>query len=94
MVRKICLDSDILIEFLRENKEIKEKIESLGGQFYTTSINVFEIWGGRIKSEEKMIDIRDIFVGARCIENKQELLTNNRKHFERLKKFGLVLVEQ
>ncbi len=41
----------------------------------------------------KMLDAKDLFVGSICIANGMRLLTFNRKHFERLGKFGLELVE-
>ncbi len=46
----------------------------------------------RLKETGDTIEIRDIFIASICIENNLELLTNNKKHFERLKKFGLKLV--
>lgn len=125
--RKICLDSDIIVDFLRKNPETKRIIEELGEEFYTTQINTFEIWSGKLKHEENMIknmlgsltkidfdeqaalkagdiqmklketgnliDFRDLFIASICIQNNLELLTNNKKHFERMKKFGLKLVE-
>ena len=127
MDRKICLDSDIIINFLKKNPEVKERLDKLGSEFYTTQINTFEIWSGRLKHEENtikemlnslnkidfdekaamkagdiqfilresgdMIEFRDLFIGSICIINNLELLTNNKKHFERLKKFGLKLID-
>lgn len=126
MDRKICLDSDIIINFLRKSHKAKETLNKLGGEFYTTQINLFEIWSGRLIDEEKtikemlnslikfdfdedaaikagdimvnlkksgnIIDFRDLFIASICIVNNLELLTNNKKHFERLKKYGLKLV--
>jgi len=124
VVRKICLDSDVLIELLRGNKKAKSILASLDADFFITTINYYELWGGR-KDEEiispflenfgilnfdksssiiagnmrkkmsvkgELIDVRDIFIGAVCINNDLELLTFNLKHFDRLKKFGLKLV--
>src|SRR3990167_5046849 len=51
MVRKICLDSDFIIQFLRNDKRAKEILESLSSVFFITSINVFEIWYGKKKLE-------------------------------------------
>ena len=45
-----------------------------------------------LKKEGLILDFRDIFVASICITNKIELMTNNLKHFERFKKFGLRLV--
>lgn len=124
MVRKICLDSDVLIALLKKDEQTKRKLESLDANFYTTSVNSFEVWYGRKKSETvfqllewlnllelndksarlaadmlrdlkkkgKMIEMRDLFIGAVCITNDVELFTYNKKHFERLKNFGLILV--
>lgn len=126
MDRKICLDSDIIINFLRKSLKAKETLNKLGGEFYTTQINLFEIWSGRLIDEEKtikemlnslikfdfdedaaikageimvnlkksgnIIDFRDLFIASICIVNNLELLTNNKKHFERLKKYGLKIV--
>jgi len=126
MDKKICLDSDILIEISRGNRKIIDRIKNLDANLYTTSINIFEIWTGRLKKEEEatraliaslkktdfdegsaikagdmqiklkeagnLIDFRDIFIASICIENDIELFTNNKKHFERLKRFGLQLV--
>ena len=54
MDRKICLDTDILIQIMRNDKKLKEKINSLNASFYTTSINIFEIWQGHKKGEETL----------------------------------------
>ena len=129
MDNKICLDSDIIIEILKNNLELKNKLETISKQgdiFCTTSINVFETWFGRenneiflnfleglysisfdedsakkaavilnvLKKEGSRIEARDLFIAAICITNNLELLTNNKKHFERLKKLGLKLVDK
>ena len=126
MVRKACLDSDVIIELLKNNDKTKNAIISLDAEFYTTTINAFELWGGRKDKEEEIIDslitwlntkeldkksayragdirrklkkqgadieFRDIFIAAICIQNDLELFTYNKKHFERLKQFGLKLI--
>lgn len=124
MVKKICLDSDIIIGLLNNNKEIVDKMKSLDADFYTTSIHSLEVWYGRkkndqikellewlkilpfgdytsklggdilrkLKEEGIVIDLDDLFTASICIQNKVELLTNNKKGFEKLKKFGLKLV--
>jgi predicted nucleic acid-binding protein len=123
MVRRICLDSDVLIGILNKDEAAKQLVDSIDGEFYTTSVNVFELWYGRKKQElifelfeslrllalgsnaarlaadilrslkEKgmLIDLRDAFIAAMCIRQDVELLTLNKKHFERLAEFGLVL---
>jgi predicted nucleic acid-binding protein len=109
---------------LNKEQKTKELLESLDADFYLTSVNAFELWYGRKKSElvfevlesfnildldknsaklagdilrelknkGEIIDLKDVFIGAICIKNDVSLLTYNKKHFERLKKFGLVLV--
>ncbi|MDO8508865.1 MAG: type II toxin-antitoxin system VapC family toxin [Nanoarchaeota archaeon] len=127
MVRKICLDSDVIIELLRNNEQTKLTMSALDAEFYTTSINIFELWSGRKEKEENIIkdllswlnvkdltkevackagdiriklrkqgldiEFRDIFIAAICIDNELELLTYNKKHFERMKQSGLKLIE-
>ena len=51
MVRKICLDSDVLIAFLHKDERVKNLLTSVDAEFYITSINTFEVWYGRKKSE-------------------------------------------
>ncbi|MCK4476620.1 MAG: type II toxin-antitoxin system VapC family toxin [Methanophagales archaeon] len=38
-----------------------------------------------LRREQKLIEIRDLFIGAECIENNTLLLTRNITHFERLR---------
>ena len=125
MGRKICLDSDILIDILRGKEEAIQKIKSIEAELCTTSPSIFEIWYGKRTGEEivnRAIDIietfpldknsaklaaeillkleksgapiefKDIFIGAICITNDLPLITNNKKHFERLREFGLKLL--
>ena len=123
MDRRICLDSDVMIGLLNKDEAARKLVEALDAEFYTTSINVFELWYGRKKQEtvselfeslrllslgdksarlaadilrnlkEKgtLIDFRDAFIASMCIRHDTELLTMNKKHFERLQEFGLVL---
>lgn len=125
MVRRICLDTDVIIHLLSKDQHTREIIESLDADFFTVAINAFELWYGRKENEsvfellewldvlpldEKsaltaadilrelkktgtILDIKDLFIGAICITHRIELLTLNRKHFDRLQKWGLVLVE-
>ncbi len=65
MVRKICLDSDVLVSLLSGNKKTKVIIEQLEGEFHSTVINVFEIWFGRKENEKifkllKWLNIHDL----------------------------------
>ncbi len=51
MVRKICLDSDVLIAFLHKDERVKDLLTSTDADFYITAVNTFEVWYGRKKSE-------------------------------------------
>lgn len=44
-----------------------------------------------LRRKQSLIDIRDLFIGAICIENGIPLLTRNIAHFERLK--GLKIIK-
>ncbi len=46
-----------------------------------------------LKQKGKMIEMRDIFIASICIKNNIELLTDNKKHFDRLKEFGLRMID-
>lgn len=123
MVRKICLDSDSIINISRGDISIKEKLNVGEAILFTTSVNYFEIWLGKkqdsiegllssfeilpfddnsaevaadifneLKKTGQIIDVKDLFIASICIANKVDLLTFNKKHFERLEKFGLILV--
>jgi predicted nucleic acid-binding protein len=123
MVRAICLDSDVVIDILR-NGSARDLLGDMDAEFYLTSINIFEIWYGKknsenlpaffnllkisdfdknaailaadillkLRKEGEDLDYRDLFTASVCIIHDLELLTHNKKHFERLKKFGLKLV--
>lgn len=49
---KICLDSDFLVEFLRENEQAIRFIEEAEGRsvLATTYVNLFELYHGAFKS--------------------------------------------
>ncbi len=44
-----------------------------------------------LRENGESLDLRDLFIATICITNDVELLTSNKKHFERLKKYGLRL---
>jgi tRNA(fMet)-specific endonuclease VapC len=61
VVRKICVDSDVLIELLRNNEKVKSVLVSLDADFFITTVNYYEVWGGR-KDEEIISPFLDNFV--------------------------------
>ncbi len=124
MVRKICLDSDVLVALLNGDERTRSFLQVLDADFYGTTVNSFELWYGRKKSENvkdlleslhlvsfdlassqlaadillelktkgELLELKDVFIAAMCITHNIEFYTYNKKHFERLKKFGLQLV--
>ena len=42
----ICVDSDVIIDFLRGKKDAIDLLGKYSGQIYTTEINIFEIFDG------------------------------------------------
>ena len=46
-----------------------------------------------LRKDGKLIDERNLIIGSICIANNLPLATLNKRHFERLRKFGLKLVE-
>lgn len=58
---------------------------------YEESILALKIFKNLAK-EGDLIEDNDILIAATCILNDVPLLTLNKKHFERLKKFGLKLL--
>lgn len=125
MVQKICLDSDVLIGVLKNDKRSVGLVASADASYCTTAINVFELWEGRtlgdrtgqylnkmsivhltesaakraadihreMKVKGDLLDIKDLFIASMCIDNGLSLATFNRRHFERMRRFGLKLVE-
>jgi len=51
----VCIDTDVLIDFLRGKKETVEKIRKLEEEFdlATTTINIFELYFGAYKTNKE-----------------------------------------
>ncbi len=47
MVKKICLDTDIIIEILHNDGITQEDLAGYGEEFYTTLVSIFEVWYGK-----------------------------------------------
>ena len=62
MEDKICLDTDFIVNFLRNKKEEAEFIKKneLDKDLATTYVNLFEIYYGAYKSAEKLNNIKAI----------------------------------
>jgi predicted nucleic acid-binding protein len=101
MDRRICLDSDILIALLKGDKTAKKILESVDAELFG-SLRLLAFGEGSarlaadmlrtLKERGTMVDFRDAFIAAMCIRHNAELLTGNKRHFERLNEFGLTLV--
>ena len=126
-----CLDSDVVINFLRGDENSVSLINNLeknNEAIHITAINEFELWKGVLRSNRKdsfsllkqfiekvnvlafdsesskksaeifenlkshgeMVDVLDVMIASIVITNNQSLLTNNKKHFSRIK--GLKLI--
>ncbi|MBI2652971.1 type II toxin-antitoxin system VapC family toxin [Candidatus Woesearchaeota archaeon] len=64
MEDKICLDTDFLVNFLRNNEEEIEFIKKneVNKDLATTYINIFELYYGAYKSNKKNINLKAISV--------------------------------
>ena len=125
----VCLDSNILINFLRNDAQTINYIENLKQQEKTisiTSINCFELLKGipklskmdknkvsdfltnfnilnfnfvssqkaaeifdDLKSRGEIIDLADILIASIVLANNESFITNNSKHFERIKELEI-----
>ncbi len=56
MVRKVCLDSDVLIALLNKEATPQHALESSEAVLCITAMNAFEIWYGR-KNEETVPEL-------------------------------------
>ena len=121
----VCLDSDVLINFLRNDLKTIHLIEGLRTKeknLSTTSINCFELLKGipklskmdklnvleflnnfkildfnldsskkaadifeELKSNGELIELPDIMIASIAIVNNESIITNNSKHFERIR---------
>lgn len=126
----VCLDSDILIDFLRNDAKTIKLIENLknqGKSISITSINSFELLKGiprakmdkneiidflanfnvlnfnfdsskkaaeifnDLKSKGEILDIADILIASIVIAHKESFITNNLKHFNRIKELEIII---
>lgn len=49
---KIVLDTNILIEILKNNLDVINKLQSLGAKYYISSISVMELYYGALNKKE------------------------------------------
>ncbi|SRR3989344_259027 len=125
----VCLDSDVLINFLRKDAKtisLIEKLKQQGKSLSITSVNSFELLKGipklskmdksnvadfltnfkilgfdfnsskiaaeifnDLRSNGEMLDLADILIASIAISNKEQFITGNSKHFERIKELKI-----
>lgn len=87
-----------LYEFLRGTKSVSEAKELLEEGFIVIFHDNYiiqraaEIWID-LRRRGELLDDRDLLIGATAIEKNLPLLTENRRHYERLRRYGLVLLD-
>ena len=87
----ICLDSDILIDLLRNKKETLEWLKENENKFIfaTTIINVFELYAGAYNSEnqEKRIKaVKKLIEKLKILNINLRIVEEAGKHYAKLKK--------
>lgn len=126
------LDTDIIIEYLRGNKIIVDRLVSIKKEIYTSVISLAELYYGIYQSSKKeknteklmdflsnveildigfdecelfgkikadlkkkgeLIDNFDLFIACICISNNFILITNNEKHFKKIKSLKILKIE-
>jgi len=62
MEDSVCLDTDILVDLLRDNPEVVKWIEDNKDkfEFVTTVVNVFELYSGAYKAKDGKKKIKDV----------------------------------
>ncbi|MEX0567791.1 MAG: type II toxin-antitoxin system VapC family toxin [Candidatus Njordarchaeota archaeon] len=84
---------DVLAGFdAKDSKKDYEKVFMVLHFDNRAMIKASEIYAV-LRRKGKLIDERDLMVGAICLSNNLPLATLNKKHFDRLKQFGLKLVD-
>jgi len=93
----MVLDSDILIYFLKGDKDVVQNVLNIPQEdIFTTRINYTELLYGAYNSQkvekcENIIADMDLMIASIVIANKQILYTNNLKNFKRLDSLSLKL---
>lgn len=76
--------------FPDKNRKVIQKLSSQFKQIpIFNSLDIFAKEKARLKKEGKPIDDFDLLIGATAIANDMTLVTNNVKHFDRLKKIKI-----
>ncbi|MCK4732729.1 MAG: type II toxin-antitoxin system VapC family toxin [Methanophagales archaeon] len=73
-VEESVKEVEIFLKNMRNIHPFTEKPSKIAGEIMA-----------ELRADQKLIEIRDLFIGAICIENDIPLLTRNISHFERIK---------
>lgn len=95
-----CYISEITLAELKfgvENSEKRKKNKSVLDVFISgikivpiyNSLDIYASEKARLRKKGKIIDDFDLLIGASAISNKMVLVTNNTKHFDRIKNIDL-----
>ncbi|MBV5337012.1 MAG: PIN domain-containing protein [Deltaproteobacteria bacterium] len=86
---QIVLDTNILIEILKNNTQTLRAVEGLNGELCISAISVMELYfGARDKAElskyakSHYLDIPDALIASSVLINNIPLMTYNRKDFK------------
>lgn len=94
---KIFISSITLFELLLRKTNL-DKIEEFKGKVNLLDFDEFAARKAsfifkKLKEKGSIIDFRDLYISSITIVNNCSLATFNKKHFERITAFGLILVK-
>ena len=86
----VCVDTDILIDFLRNKEEAVSLMEGIAneGRMTTTVINGFELWKGAYRKNKDWKEISKLFDSIHLLNMDKESSKKAAEIFESLKKKG------
>ncbi|MCB9052720.1 MAG: type II toxin-antitoxin system VapC family toxin [Lewinellaceae bacterium] len=73
----------------KHKSEIEELLDVIRVIPITSAIDLFAEEKARLRKEGSLVDDFDLFIGCTAIANNLTLVTNNTKHFERLRNISL-----
>jgi hypothetical protein len=64
----------------------------LYNEYYNSSLKVASTIYSDLRKRGELIEDPNLLIASICIANDLSLMTGNKKHFERLKRYGLKLI--
>ncbi len=92
----VCLDTDVIINFLRNRNEsvlLIQQIIEAGDILTTTNINTFELWKGIHKSYEKEKSLNEFLLKIKTLPFEDKASKKAAEIFEFLKEKGKMVDE-